>query len=175
MIYVVGIGNYGKEYSGTRHNVGFEVVNRLIEKTKPLKKKDHWLYDIDDMELMKPRTFVNHTGQAICSARWREKEIVVVHDDLDLEVGTMKLKYSGGDGGHNGLKSIIGVIGQNFARVRIGIGRPVGLAENYVLEPFSKEERPAIDSAIDRAVLAIKHIAQSEIESAMTIYNRRNI
>lgn len=174
MIHVVGIGNPGKEFSGTRHNLGFEVVSKLAEKTKPKKTKNYLLYSIDDMELMKPRTFVNHTGDAITSARWKD-DIVVVHDDLDLEVGVVKVKLGGGDGGHNGLKSIIKVIGQDFARVRIGIGRPIGIADAYVLSPFTEEERPIINSAIDKAVLAIKHIAQSDTKSAMDIYNRRSI
>lgn len=151
---VVGLGNYGREYTNTRHNAGFLVVDYIAGalgvfwlNSKTLKcelAKDH------DLLLCKPNTYMNNSGFAVqaCSSYYKlsSKDILVIHDDIDLPLGQIKFKFSGGSAGHNGLKSIDSLIGRDYYRVRIGIGRPEGQQEvaDYVLGKFTPSENVII-------------------------------
>lgn len=170
---IIGLGNPGHQYALTRHNLGFRVVESLVTTlgapewttergVRWSKFGEHWIIE--------PNEFMNDSGPAVrkfCS--WRElplepSRLLVVHDDLDFSLGTVKLDHNRSAGGHRGVQSLIDVLdSQDFARLRLGIGsnRDTGLpAEAYVLQRFTEEEQPAIDDLITRAVGAIRqHIA----------------
>ncbi|WP_341748864.1 aminoacyl-tRNA hydrolase [Candidatus Tisiphia endosymbiont of Sialis lutaria] len=162
-VLVVGLGNIGKEYQNTRHNVGFIAVDYLSEYYKiswNTKSKLHaelaqGIVDGQKLLLAKPVTYMNLSGkavQAICSYyNINPPNIFVLHDDIDLEIGRIKYKLAGGSGGHNGLKSLDQCIGNYYHRIRIGVGRPSAYDDvsDYVLAPFSKEEYKIIISSID--------------------------
>ena len=182
MKLIVGLGNPGREYAGTRHNAGFEWVDRLSQMLHaPLKAevRFHGLCtqirknDID-LWLLEPQTFMNRSGQAVVALCQFYKilpdEIIVVHDELDLPPGIAKLKKGGGLGGHNGLKDIATRLGtQDFWRLRIGIGHPGdrNAVVGYVLHPPKKEEAPLIDEAIQKSLEVWPLIAQGACEAAM--------
>jgi len=182
MKLIVGLGNPGREYAGTRHNAGFEWVDRLSQMLHaPLKAEPrfHGLCaqirqnDID-VWLLGPQTFMNRSGQAVVALCQFYKilpdEIIVVHDELDLPPGIAKLKKGGGLGGHNGLKDIAARLGtQDFWRLRIGIGHPGdrNAVVGYVLHPPRKEETPLIDEAIQKSLEVWPLIAQGACEAAM--------
>lgn len=182
MKLIVGLGNPGREYAGTRHNAGFEWVDRLSQMLHaPLKAevRFHGLCtqirqkDID-LWLLEPQTFMNRSGQAVVALCQFYKilpdEIIVVHDELDLPPGIAKLKKGGGLGGHNGLKDIAARLGtQDFWRLRIGIGHPGdrNAVVGYVLHPPRKEETSLIDEAIQKSLEVWPLIAQGACEAAM--------
>ncbi|MCS7173680.1 MAG: aminoacyl-tRNA hydrolase [Armatimonadetes bacterium] len=185
MRLVVGLGNPGRRYRGTRHNVGWEVVDRLGAR---------WDVEISREEgealvgrgeiggvgvlLVKPLTYMNRSGEAV---RWlmhryglRPQEIVVVYDDVDLPMGSIRVRARGGAGGHHGMASVLEALGtQEIPRVRVGIGRPRGDAAEYVLSRFAPGERPAMEEAMERAADAVETILREGIEVAMNRYNRR--
>ena len=144
----VGLGNPGERYKLTRHNVGFMVLDKLIKKSTVEgwdKKFDSFfnkiIIDQKSIILLKPLTFMNVSGHAVQKVKnfygIDPNNIVIIHDDIDLELGKIKLKKGGGDGGHNGLKSIIKLIGSEFNRIRIGVGRPEKInVSSYVLNDF---------------------------------------
>ena len=148
----VGLGNPGERYKLTRHNVGFMVLDKLIKQSSVEgwdNKFDSFfnkiIIDQKSIILLKPLTFMNISGYAVQKVKKfydiDPNNIVIIHDDIDLELGKIKLKKGGGDGGHNGLKSIIKLIGSEFNRIRIGIGRPEKInVSSYVLNNFRKEE-----------------------------------
>ena len=148
----VGLGNPGERYKLTRHNVGFMVLDKLIKQLSVEgwdKKFDSFfnkiIIDQKNMILLKPLTFMNISGHAVQKVKnfygIDPNNIVIIHDDIDLELGKIKLKKGGGDGGHNGLKSIIKLIGSEFNRIRIGVGRPEKInVSSYVLNDFREEE-----------------------------------
>ncbi|WP_417904919.1 aminoacyl-tRNA hydrolase [Candidatus Tisiphia endosymbiont of Micropterix aruncella] len=162
-IVVVGLGNIGKEYQNTRHNVGFTAVERLSEYYKfSWNSKDKFHAELAQgiigghkVLLAKPLTYMNLSGkalQAICSYyNVKLQNIFVLHDDIDLETGRIKYKLAGGSGGHNGLKSLDQCIGNDYHRIRIGVGRPAAYDDvsDYVLASFSKEEYKIIVNSIE--------------------------
>ncbi len=162
-IVIIGLGNTGKEYQNTRHNVGFIAVDYLSEYYKiswNTKSKFHaelaqGVIDGHKLLLAKPLTYMNLSGkavQAICSYyNIKPPNIVVLHDDIDLPIGRIKYKLAGGSGGHNGLKSLDQCVGNDYHRIRIGVGRPVAKDDvsDYVLATFSKEEYKIIISSIE--------------------------
>ena len=164
MFLIVGLGNPGAEYVGTRHNVGFMAVDVLAEKYGfgPWRTKFDGLIaegKIGEHKvfLLKPQTYMNLSGNSVVKAAMFYKilpqNIVVVHDDIDLEVSKLKAKTGGGTGGHNGLKSIDAHITNAYHRVRIGVGHPKGAdAIDYVLSGFSKEEKICLMDNIDIVV-----------------------
>ena len=147
----VGLGNPGERYKLTRHNVGFMVLDNLIKQSSIEgwdNKFDSFfnkiIIDQKSMILLKPLTFMNISGSAVQKVKnfygIDPNNIVIIHDDIDLELGKIKLKKGGGDGGHNGLKSIIKLIGSEFNRIRIGIGRPEKInVSSYVLNDFPED------------------------------------
>ncbi len=162
---IVGLGNPGREYADTRHNAGFWFCERLADRlgvSLSVESRFHGLVGHGRQQgvwLLLPQTFMNRSGQAVGAlARFHRippAEILVVHDELDIPPGQLRLKFGGGLGGHNGLKDITAHLGtQDYWRLRIGIGHPGDRNEvvNYVLKPPRREERDEIDPAIDRAL-----------------------
>jgi PTH1 family peptidyl-tRNA hydrolase len=183
---VVGLGNPGSEYERTRHNLGFRVVDelcaRLDAKLRPVKGVRGLAAEARDGErrviLAEPTTYMNLSGEAIGAfARYYKvdvEDIVVVHDDLDLPLGTLRVKRGGGDGGHNGLKHVTRALGTpDYARVRAGIGRPSGRKSpaDYVLEAFTKKEEEIVGVEIKEAADAALAIVRDGVEA---VQNRVN-
>lgn len=166
MFLIAGLGNYGAEYKNTRHNVGFQVVDKICEVYKIYNHQKKFSADLysgdilgEKVVLCKPLTYMNRSGIAIKDIKAFYKvlisNIIVIHDDLDLELGRIKVKVGGGAGGHNGLKSIDENIGKNYLRIRVGIGRPTHENEDvssFVLKNFSADEKKVIDKRIDLIV-----------------------
>ncbi|KJS23282.1 MAG: peptidyl-tRNA hydrolase [Clostridiaceae bacterium BRH_c20a] len=184
MFMIVGLGNPGRKYENTRHNVGFWVVDKIAEQLNiKIDKKiaqaqvQTSFWDAKKILLVKPQTYMNLSGQSVMQLinfyQDQVEDFIIVHDDLDLQVGQLRFKVSGGTGGHNGLKSIIQhTNSQEFDRLKIGIGKPeYHDVENYVLTPFTKEEKDAIDLGVKRAVEGIKIWMDSGIEKAMNNFN----
>ncbi len=189
---IVGLGNPGPEYSHNRHNVGYWCVNRLARlhgvqlKTRRLAALGEGKIDGRDVLLVKPRTYVNASGQAVSAALRHVKvppeQLIVVYDDLDLPAGRLRLKAKGGHGGHNGLRSIAGAIGStDFPRLRIGIGRPhVGGEPTwdpkhvapYVLGDPHPEDAKVLQEAVGRAAECVEAIISEGVETAMSRYNK---
>lgn len=174
---VVGLGNPGAEYEDNRHNLGFWFIDRLAQDLKvalaPQGKFFGHVGRLGDLWLLKPTTFMNRSGQAVVAlARFYKiipDEILVVHDELDLQPGVIRLKQGGGNGGHNGLKDIQAhLTTPDFWRLRLGIGHPGERNEvvNYVLKAPRREEQELIDRAIDRCLLAWSKLGAGDYEAA---------
>ncbi len=178
---VIGLGNPGSRYERTRHNVGFWLVDELARLNGGQFVAERKLHGdvvrvmLDDCEvrLVKPSTFVNRSGQcvqALCAYfRIPLERVLIVHDDLDLPPGTVRLKHGGGHGGHNGLRDTIAHMGADFPRLRIGIGHPGQRDEvvNYVLGVPGKDEAQALDEAVQRAVDVMPLLVRDGLEPAM--------
>lgn len=187
MQIIVGLGNPGAEYAQTRHNIGFMVVEQLSRVHSIKLDKKHRLVRFGEGKiagkeiiLAQPLTFMNNSGTAIrhllAETGAAAANVIVIYDDLDLDCGRIRVRANGGSGGHKGIKSIMGQLGTDeFARVRIGIGRPPGRQDSadYVLSPFSKRESEEIDFAIVKAADAVEYILEHGIERAMNEFNRR--
>lgn len=184
MFLVVGLGNPGAKYARNRHNVGFMVVERLADRLKApaFREKFSGVFTrvpSPDLALLKPLTFMNLSGESVQAAMKFFKvslpEVVVVHDELDLAYGEVRLKAGGGTAGHNGLKSMLQHCGgDGFARVRVGIGRPRGDdVVGHVLGDFSSSERATLDDVLDHAALGVEQILSKGIAQAMNAYNVR--
>lgn len=189
MFLILGLGNPGKRYRGTRHNIGFAVLEALAVRWKiELRHQSfHALWGKGGLEersvlLAMPQTYMNLSGQAarelVDYFKLEANNTIVVHDDLDLPLGRIRLKNKGGDAGHKGLKSIIAHLGSaDFQRVRIGIGKPAEkqCVEDYVLERFRPEEIPLVQDVIFRAAEATEAIVLSGMQQAMAKYHAKNI
>lgn len=183
---IVGLGNPGREYSASRHNVGFMVVDRLAEKldTSFRKVKMNALMTAvrhkgERIILIKPQTFMNLSGQAVSSFirfyKLSLENVLVVYDDVDLPFETLRLKPDGGDAGQRGVRSIIQQLGtKSFPRLRVGIDRPPGRMEvsDYVLQKFSAAEKGILPFILDTASEAVLHFIDQGLNQAMTIYNQ---
>lgn len=171
----MGLGNPGRSYERTRHNAGFLVADELARRHGGdwRKRKRAEVARItlgpDTITLLKPQTFVNNSGTAL--AGYRAGDLIVVHDDLDLPPGTVRVKVGGGAGGHNGLRSIIQRLGNGFVRVRIGIGRPPDgmTVTDYVLGRMDSTVRDAVPLAAD----AVEFVVENGAEAAMNRFNVR--
>ena len=188
MYLIVGLGNPSKEYERTRHNVGFDTVDELIERhnipQSGVKHKAMFgkgVIDGQKVIVAKPLTFMNLSGEAVrAMADYYkidpETQLIIIYDDIDLEPGQVRIRKKGSAGGHNGIKSIISHLGtENFYRIKIGVGaKPKGwdLAD-HVLSRFSAGDRKLVDDAIERAAAAVSVILSEDIEAAMNIYNRK--
>ena len=177
---VVGLGNPGPEYKGTRHNVGFELIDRLAEKhrIKLDRSKHQARYGVGTLfetsvVLVKPLTFMNLSGRAVAPLMrdyaLRPERVLVVADDTDLAPGRLRLRAEGSAGGHNGHKSLIGSLGtQAYPRLKIGIGRTTkDDTIDHVLGPFHPDERPDVEAALRRCEAAIEALFLRGIEAAM--------
>lgn len=182
---VVGLGNPGPEYAETRHNAGFWLCERLAAKLGAELKRESRFHGLagrtrDQAWLLLPQVFMNRSGQAVAALarfyRIPPAEMLILHDDLDLAPGALRLKFGGGLGGHNGLKDIAAHLGtQDFWRLRIGIGHPGDHNEvvDYVLKRPRAEERQSIDDALARALDAWPVLANGDYPSAMQKINTR--
>lgn len=182
---VVGLGNPGPEYAKTRHNAGFMVIDLLAENLRVSYWKEQAGAKVavtrlgkDDLVLAKPQTFMNISGKAveklIAAYDADVTETIVVHDDLDLPEGSVRVKRGGGHGGHNGLRSLTEQLrGSDYIRVRVGIGRPPGRQEPaaYVLEPMRAEAAERLAAMIPTAAQAVLHVLEHGVDSAMQEYN----
>jgi PTH1 family peptidyl-tRNA hydrolase len=185
MKLVVGLGNPGPKYAGTRHNVGFEVITMLAGQYHMKAKRSqhnsliaHGNISEQRVVLQQPLTFMNRSGVAVKAMAAElglvPEDILVIVDDLDLPLGRIRIRANGGSGGHNGLKSITEALGSSdFPRLRIGIGRPSDdmAVEDYVLEVFSKEEREIVKPALETAVLAVETYLLLGATEAANRYN----
>ncbi|PQJ28671.1 aminoacyl-tRNA hydrolase [Rubritalea profundi] len=181
---IIGLGNPGRKYEGTRHNVGFDVLELLSERAGAqfvhhLKWKAHIAKHPHAM-LMKPQTFMNESGRAAGTAlrfyKWQPEEVLVVYDDVALPVGNLRFRKSGSAAGHNGLKSLIQHFGSDqFPRLKIGIGGPSpGEMVGHVLGQFKPDERPDIENALARAADAVQLALSDGLEAAANVYNVKN-
>jgi len=182
---IVGLGNPGPDYRQNRHNVGFMVVNALastldipIQRVEMRALVGKGLFDGERLILAKPQTYMNKSGQAVASlARFYKippEQIMVIHDDLDLPFGTLRLRPFGGTGGQRGMESIVAKLGtRDFPRLRVGIGRPPGRMDpaDYVLHDFDPDQETFLPEIFDRAVKAIRRFITSGIEMAMNEFN----
>ncbi len=187
MWIIAGLGNPGGKYRNTRHNVGFQAVDLLSKRLHvTFASRGNYLIaegTIQDnpVVLLKPLTYMNLSGLAVSDLlrkkRASAENLIVIHDDLDLPPGRIKIKKGGSSGGHKGIKSIIDSIGSNeFIRIKIGIGRPAHLpTERYVLAKIPPEERPLIEESIKRATDAAITIISAGLQEAMTVFNRRDL
>ena len=188
MFIIVGLGNPTPEYEGTRHNVGFEVIDALARKYNiDVDTKKHRAYigkgmiEGQKVILAKPQTYMNLSGESVRSLLDyykvdEEQELLVIYDDISLDPGQLRIRLKGSAGGHNGIKNIIAHLGtQEFPRIKVGVGaRPpkMDLAD-YVLGHFSKEEQEQMKEGYEHAVCAVKEIVTGNIEAAMNEYNRK--
>ena len=187
MKIIAGLGNPGAEYAHTKHNVGFMLVDALAEELglDAWREKFNALVaegriGAEKVLLVKPLTYMNESGRALAPLldwyKLAPEELIVVHDDMDIAVGTIRLRRKGSAGGHNGIKSLLAHIGsQEFSRVRIGIGRPLPgwTVVRHVLAPFSAEDGPKVHEAIAYLLPAVECIVTDGIDMAMNRYNPR--
>lgn len=183
---IIGLGNPGPRYDATRHNVGFMAVDRLADRhgLALTQEKFHGRYATgfvgdDSVVLLEPLTFMNRSGQSVQAARAfygvDDSDVVVAHDDLDLDFGVSKIKIGGGHGGHNGLRDIFSKCGtRDFVRVRIGIGRPErGSVTDWVLSPYRPDELDTLDRQLDDVADALELILTSGAAAAQNEFNGR--
>lgn len=183
---IAGLGNIGDDYANTRHNIGFDVTNNLIDELKGESKVDRLAivsrvkFRGRSLVVIKPTTFMNLSGKAV--KYWLDKEkipierLLVILDDIALPIGTLRMKAKGGDAGHNGLTDIIDKIGTNeFARLRIGIGDdfPKGRQSDYVLGLWTKSEEKLMIPRVEIATEMIKSFVAIGIGSTMTAFNNK--
>ncbi len=185
MYLIIGLGNPEEEYAKTRHNMGFDTINKISEKynIKVNKTKFNSLYGTGTIEdekviLIKPQTYMNLSGEAVRDFvnfyKVNAKEIIVIYDDLDIEPGIIKIRKKGGAGTHNGMKSVVSEIEtEDFYRIRIGIGNPTYKNDllNFILNKIPDEEYKVLQEAQDSACKAITEILKNGIDSAMNKYN----
>ena len=188
MFIIAGLGNPTKEYEKTRHNVGFDVIDKIAEKYGiDVTEKKHRAYCGKGMiagqkvMLIKPQTYMNLSGESIRSAVEYYKiepwdELIVIYDDISLDVGQLRIRKKGSAGGHNGVKNIIAQLQtQVFPRIKIGVGeKPKGYdLAAYVLGRFSKTERERMEEGYERAVSAVEKIVSGDIDGAMIEFNKK--
>lgn len=189
MKLVAGLGNPGSKYAGTRHNVGFLAVQKVADRAGiSLKKSGHQaIYATgrvagEEVTLLLPQTFMNLSGASVGSAckslGVEPGDLIVVHDDIDLPFGALKIKRGGGHGGHNGIRHIRQVLGTGeFIRIKIGVGRPApgGDVAGYVLSPFSATERQNLEDVLEDAAMAVEAVLEKGAERAMNEFNSREV
>jgi PTH1 family peptidyl-tRNA hydrolase len=183
---VVGLGNPGERYAATRHNVGARVVELAAKRWSvsltgsPEARLGSGRVGPTEVLLAQPLAWMNQSGPAVRKlleqAGLPPSQLIVVHDDLDLELGRLRIRPRGGTGGHNGLLSVITTLAtEEFSRVKIGIGRPAAGEDpaDFVLSPFSSDDRVRIDPCLNRAVEAVEYLLTEGLEAAMNRYNAR--
>ena len=176
MYLITGLGNPGKEYQNTRHNLGFMTLDLLAsdweEKFDALICKTQ--ISNRDVVLAKPQTFMNLSGKAISQIMnfYKIKDLIVIHDEMDIDLGKIKISENKNSGGHKGVQSIIDLIGtKEFIRIRIGIGKSKNQASEFVLGEFHEEQKTLIQESVEKAVGALKEIIENGYNSAANKYN----
>ena len=187
MFLIVGLGNVGKEYDNTRHNIGFQAIDYIAAKynidINRIKFKGIYgdgIIEGNKVILLKPTTYMNLSGESIREVmnfyKILEEELIVLYDDISLPVGRLRIREKGSAGGHNGIKNIIAHLGtMEFPRIKVGVGeKPKGYdLADYVLGKFSKGERELMDEGYQNAVEAVAAIVQGNMEQAMNQYNKK--
>ena len=188
MYIIVGLGNPDKKYQGTRHNVGFDVIDAIAEKYNiAVDTRKHLAYvgkgaiEGQKVLLVKPQTYMNLSGESVRSAvdfykADPETEVLIIFDDVSLDVGQLRIRKKGSAGGHNGIKSIISHLGtSNFPRIKVGVGeKPKGYdLADYVLGKFSKAEQEIMQDGYKQATEAVALIVQDNMEKAMNDFNKK--
>ncbi len=185
MKIIVGLGNPGEKYENTRHNLGFRVVDEIISSSKyPVsweenKKFKAFIAKTEDLIFVKPLTYMNNSGLAVSALTTYYKihntDVIVIHDELDLPLGKIKIRQGGAAAGHHGVESVIEHLGTDkFIRVRLGIDGNIGdhfAAEKYVVENFKPEEKPAVKKLIKNAVAAVELLLEKGLDKAQNQYN----
>ncbi|MBI1817111.1 MAG: aminoacyl-tRNA hydrolase [Deltaproteobacteria bacterium] len=182
MVFVAGLGNPGQRYADTRHNVGFMVIERLAQR---------WHISLGDdvggartgvgriseqpVTLVEPQRYMNLSGEVVAPLRADGAALIVVHDDVDVPCGQLRVKRGGGDGGHRGVASIALCCGAEFDRVRVGVGRPSDGHDTsaHVLAPFGADEQEVIGTAIERAADAVEALLSEGLDAVMNRFNQR--
>lgn len=189
MKLIAGLGNPGDKYATTRHNIGFMIVDRVaLSAGLSMKKKNHQglcgIGRIDDVEVMllKPQTYMNRSGASVGSALKSlgidPGDLIVIHDDIELPFGRLRIKQGGGHGGHNGIRHIREVLGHGeFVRVKVGVDRPPagGDVSSWVLQNFSSTERKRLDALVDHAAVCIRTMLVEGTTQAMNQFNNRDL
>ena len=188
MYIIVGLGNPTKEYAHTRHNVGFDTIDKIADRhgIAVMEKKHKAIYGRgyiggQKVILAKPQTFMNLSGESVRSLIDyykvdEESELIVIYDDISLEPGKLRIRKKGSAGGHNGIKNIISHLGHDtFVRIKVGVGeKPKGYdLADYVLGHFKKEERVIMDESVITATKAVELMVIGEIGEAMNLYNKK--
>ena len=187
MWLIVGLGNPGRKFKFTRHNIGFRVIDQLSKKLSiPLDKKRMMAtwgkgsWSDQKVVLSKPQTFMNLSGESVVRLknffRIETDKVIIIHDDLDLNFGQMRIRNKGGDAGHKGVRSVIDCLEKNeFVRVRLGISRPddKGEGKDYVLTDFDELQKKNLDILLDQAQQAVKTIIFESPAQAMNRFNRK--
>ena len=185
---IAGLGNPGPEYHETRHNAGFMVLDRLADSAGiPVTRRSfsgfcgEGRWHGNRLFLLKPQTYMNLSGRSIAEALRYYKlpleHLIVIHDELDIPFGQVKVKEGGGHGGHNGLRSLMTELGSgDFLRVRVGIGRPLkGDPVKYVLAPFSKDETTVLPRVVDGVCDLLGLLLREGVPKTMSLYNRKDL
>ncbi|HFB53663.1 MAG TPA: aminoacyl-tRNA hydrolase [Sulfurimonas autotrophica] len=178
---IVGLGNPGPDYEQTRHNIGFMVIDELIARHNATKLSssnfEGELYKFKNHFLLKPLTYMNLSGNSVVKVKnfYKIEDVVVIHDDLDLPFGALRFKKGGGHGGHNGLKSIDALIGKEYIRVRMGIGKPEhkGEVASYVLSPFDEEHAKCLQQIIADAADAVEYLLEHSLDVTRSKYSKK--
>ncbi|RUR37597.1 aminoacyl-tRNA hydrolase [Clostridium perfringens] len=187
MILIVGLGNPGKQYEQTRHNIGFDVIDYMANKYNIDVNREKFkgicgegFIENKKVILLKPLTYMNLSGESIRELanfyKLEDDEIIVVYDDISLDIGRLRIREKGSAGGHNGIKSIIQNLGgDKFPRVKVGVGQPKDNLVNHVLGKFSKEDREHIEKVIPVVSDAIVEIVKNDANESMNKFNGVNI
>jgi PTH1 family peptidyl-tRNA hydrolase len=186
MWIIAGLGNPGTRYDGTRHNIGFELIDALGRENGAMGYQNNFHADTDKIRLsgetvllLKPTTFMNLSGKSVQAAatffKVKPENILVIHDDLDVPLGVMRVKKGGGHGGHNGLRDISAKIGNDYGRIRMGIGRPQykGAEADFVLSRYYPADRVKVDEQIQSSIVAIKKVIAEGYEAAQMKFNQK--
>jgi len=184
MLLIVGLGNPGIQYEDTRHNIGFKVIDTLVSDfgARDISKNTFHgeLFKSSNILLLKPTTFMNLSGNSVQAVKNFYKieleEIVVIHDDIDLPFTALRFKNGGGHGGHNGLRSIDAMVGKEYTRIRMGVGKPEYKSQvaDYVLHNFSSEEETVLDGWIDHTVDAVKALQSQTLNEVKSRYSLKS-
>lgn len=189
MYLIVGLGNPEADYSKTRHNMGFNVINKLsdeygieVNKSKFKGLVGNGTIENEKVVLLKPQTFMNLSGESLIQAmnfyKVSNNEIIIIYDDIDTLPGTIRIRKQGSSGSHNGMKSIVQNIGtEEFARIRVGIGRPEVTNDmiNYVIGHIPEDEVKILDNGCELAKEAIVEILKNGVDSAMNKFNKKKV
>jgi PTH1 family peptidyl-tRNA hydrolase len=184
MLLIVGVGNPGRQYEKTRHNIGFRVIDKLVSDSgaNEISKSSFQgkLFKASNLLLLKPTTFMNLSGNSVQAVKNFYKidleEIIVIHDDIDLPFSALRFKCGGGHGGHNGLRSIDAMIGKEYTRVRMGVGKPEHKSQvaDYVLHDFSTEEEKILKDWINHTSDAIKELNTKTLDEVKSKYSLKS-
>jgi PTH1 family peptidyl-tRNA hydrolase len=185
VILFVGLGNPGSQYENTRHNIGFKVIDKLVEDlaARDISKTSFHgkLYRNANSLFLKPTTFMNLSGKSVQPVKDFFKveleDIIVIHDDIDLPFGAVRFKRGGGHGGHNGLRSLDAHITPEYIRVRVGVGKPERKSQvaDYVLHDFSQDETPMLESLIAHVAKACEKLCSEELIEVKSKYSLKSI